>query len=474
MLFNTIEFAIFFVIVYSIYRTLNHKPQNRFLLFSSYFFYGCWDWRFLGLIFISTVVDYVCGLKIYKENNANTRKNYLILSICTNLGILGFFKYFNFFTDNLESLVNLFGINLDLITLNIILPVGISFYTFQTMTYTIDIYRRQIKPTYDFLDFALFVSYFPQLVAGPIERAKSLLPQIVNKRNVTSGQIREGFTLILWGLFKKVFIADNLAKIVDAVFLKTGLFSGGEALLGVYAFAFQIYGDFSGYSDIARGTSKLMGIDLMVNFKLPYFVTNPRDFWKNWHISLSTWLRDYLYIPLGGNRFGNFELFRNLFLTMLLGGLWHGADWIFLIWGLYQGSILILYRLVEPFVKRIKINNSIVRSFSTALNIVFMFNITCIGWLIFRSKSVDQILNLLNNIIFNFSFNSLLEKHYLMEIIFYTWLLLFTQIIQLRYNNPIVIHKLPPIIRYAMYILIFYMIALWGDFGSNPFIYFRF
>ena len=346
MLFNTVEFIAFFVVVLGLYWALNHRWQNRLLLVGSYFFYGCWDYRFLSLIVISTVIDYVSGIKIHGSDNRRTRKFFLVLSMCTNLGLLGVFKYFGFFAENFQALMGRIGLETSSSSLRIILPVGISFYTFQTMSYTIDIYRRKLEPTRHFFDFALFVSFFPQLVAGPIERAKRLLPQVLKERHFSKPQFLDGLHLIVWGLFMKMVVADNMARIVDYVFSKhAGSLTGLEIFLGIVAFAFQIYGDFSGYSDIARGTAKCMGFEIMVNFKRPYFSLNPSEFWTRWHVSLSSWLRDYLYISLGGNRGGTLRMYRNLALTMLLGGLWHGAGWTFIAWGAFHGLILILYRL---------------------------------------------------------------------------------------------------------------------------------
>ena len=338
MLFNSLQFIAFFIIVYSLYLLFNHRWQNYMLLAASYFFYGSWNWRFLSLILISTILDYFCGLAIDRQPGRKRKKLFLIISVTGNLTILGFFKYFNFFAHDFQLILARFGIPTHPLVLNIVLPVGISFYTFQTMSYTIDIYRGEMRPTRRFLDLALFVAFFPQLVAGPIERAKHLLPQIIKPRLITPRQFREGLWLIYWGFFLKVFVADNLAGIVDRVFAGAETISGIEVLLGLYAFAFQILGDFAGYSSIAIGLARLMGIDIMTNFLFPYFVTNPRDFWKNWHISLSTWLRDYLYIPLGGNRRGRLMTYRNILITMLLGGLWHGAAWTFVIWGGVSGG----------------------------------------------------------------------------------------------------------------------------------------
>ncbi|NEO92828.1 MAG: MBOAT family protein, partial [Moorea sp. SIO3G5] len=300
MLFNSFIFVLFFIIVYTLYLFLNrnYKAQNILLLIASYVFYGWWDWRFLSLLALSTVVDFTVGKQLQDIKEDRKRKLLLCISLVFNLSLLGFFKYFNFFAESFSSLLQIVGLQVDWVTLTILLPVGISFYTFQTMSYTIDIYRGKLKPISNFLDFALFVSFFPQLVAGPIERATTLIPQIILPRNLNIEQINAGILLIVWGYFKKVVIADNMATIANPIFNNYTQYQGLDVLIGILAFTVQIYGDFSGYSDIARGISKLMGFELMVNFKLPYFALNPSDFWLRWHISLSTWLRDYLYIPL--------------------------------------------------------------------------------------------------------------------------------------------------------------------------------
>ncbi len=387
MLFNTFEFLFFFVAVYAIYVNLGHRAQNLLLLGASYIFYGSWNPKFLLLIIVSTVVDYICGLAIARPCTVRVRKRFLYLSLSVNLGALALFKYFNFFIESLQDLAKLGGIELQTPHLAIILPVGISFYTFQTMSYTIDVYRRQLKPTRNILDFALYVAYFPQLVAGPIERGVKLLPQICRPRALTPELIRSGLWLILLGYFKKVVIADNMAMIVNPVFDDLGGSSGPEILIATYAFAFQIYGDFSGYSAIARGLSKLLGIELMVNFRRPYFATNPPDFWRRWHISLSTWLRDYLYIPLGGNRLGHRRTQINLALTMLLGGIWHGAAWHFVAWGVFHGSILMIHRTVSALVGGPGHPGRV----SRLLRMFFFFQLTCLGWILFRANSLSDV-----------------------------------------------------------------------------------
>jgi alginate O-acetyltransferase complex protein AlgI len=344
MLFNSFVFVLFLAIVLPVYYALSHRWQNRFLLVASYVFYGYWDWRFLGLLAISTVLDFALALLIAGTDSPRRKKRRVALSVVVNLGILGFFKYFDFFVDSAAVLLESAGLQANLPMLRVVLPVGISFYTFQSMAYTIDVYRGIQPPTRNLLDFALYVAYFPQLVAGPIERASRLLPQIQSPRRVGQAQWERGAQLILWGYVKKVAIADGLAPYADAVFRDPSSFSGLSLWLGVYCFAVQIYCDFSGYTDIARGVSQLLGIELMENFRQPYLSRNITEFWRRWHISLSTWLRDYLYVPLGGNRRGPAMQYRNLMITMLLGGLWHGAAWTFVVWGGLHGLFLATHK----------------------------------------------------------------------------------------------------------------------------------
>lgn len=478
MLFNSLQFAVFFVIVYSLYLILNHRWQNRILLLASYVFYGFWDWRFLSLIAISTVVDYFCGLKIYGSDDNKIRKQFLFLAVFANLSMLGFFKYFNFFVESTQFLLARFGIQVQPHFLNIILPVGISFYTFQTMSYTIDIYRKQMEPTRKFFDFALFVAFFPQLVAGPIERARNLLPQILKPRKLTLDNFYEGCYLIFFGLFQKVFVADNLAKIVDPIFSATPPYNGVNVMIALYAFSFQIFCDFAGYSNIARGLAKCMGFNIMVNFKLPYFSTNPREFWTRWHISLSSWLRDYLYISLGGNRKGKLITYRNLVITMLLGGLWHGATWTFVIWGAYQGLLLIVYRLLIPLVKDIFSPKSAL--FSNVwyfIRVAFFFQLMCLGWLIFRANSMRQVWVMLHAIMFNFK---LFEGSgtgvltYFWMLITFSWFLIVLQIVQFIKKDLMIVYKANTLVKAMFYVVCFYLTIIFGVSGGNDFIYFQF
>ena len=335
MIFNSLDFAIFLPIVFLLYWFVfkNLRAQNVLIVVASYVFYGWWDWRFLFLIAFSTLVDYLVGISLEREGSPQKRKGLLWISILVNLGFLGFFKYYNFFLDNFIASFSFFGMEIQANSLNIILPVGISFYTFQTLSYSIDVYRRKLPATKDFVAFSAFVSFFPQLVAGPIERASNLLPQFQKKRSFDYRLAVDGVRQILWGLFKKIVIADNCALYANEIFNNSAEYNGSTLFFGALFFAFQIYGDFSGYSDIAIGTSRLFGFNLMRNFAFPYFSRDIAEFWRRWHISLSTWFRDYLYIPLGGSKGSKSNQIRNVFIIFIVSGFWHGANWTFIVWG---------------------------------------------------------------------------------------------------------------------------------------------
>jgi D-alanyl-lipoteichoic acid acyltransferase DltB (MBOAT superfamily) len=404
MSFNSWTFVLFVLPVLGLYYILPFRWQNRMLLVASCIFYASWNWRFLFLLLLQTSIDFFVGQRVHDSESPVTRKRLLLLSIAANLGILGVFKYFNFFVDSASFLATALNVHVSLPTLQVILPVGISFYTFHAMSYTIDIYRKKLVPIQDFWDYMLFVLYFPQLVAGPIARASLLLPQVTHPRTITRNKVAEGLWLILWGYFKKMVVADNLAVVVDQVFGHAHAVHGASCLFALYCFAFQIYCDFSGYTDIARGFGKLMGFELTLNFNRPYLATNPSDFWQRWHISLSSWLRDYLYIPLGGSRNGKWMTYRNLMLTMLLGGLWHGAAWNFVIWGGYHGALLVGYKVWSE-----RVNLRLTGFASTAAvwaSRILMFNLTCLGWLFFRARSYGQIMQFLHKMVFDFRFDT--------------------------------------------------------------------
>ena len=395
MLFNSIDFAIFLPVVFFVYWFLvnkNIKLQNFFIVVASYVFYGWWDWRFLSLLFFSTLVDYSIGLLLVKQQSPVKKKRLLIISVAVNIGILVSFKYCNFFIDNFVTFFSFFGQNINARSLHIILPVGISFYTFQTLSYCIDIYRNKIEPTRDFIAFASFVSFFPQLVAGPIERAKNLLPQFYQKRTFDVSKATDGMRQILWGLFKKMVIADGCAEYVNLIFNNSAAYNGSALALGVLFFAFQIYGDFSGYSDIAIGTARLFGFDLMKNFNFPYFSRDIAEFWRKWHISLTSWFRDYIYFPLGGSKNGKWITIRNTFIIFLLCGFWHGANWTFVFWGIINALYFIPLLIFNRNRKNIETiaQGRIMPTWKEFAAMLGTFTITLFAWIFFRAENISQ------------------------------------------------------------------------------------
>ena len=462
MLFNSgvfLKFFASFLLLYWLVRS-NLRARNILIVLASYLFYGWWDYRFLGLILFSSVLDYAVGLRIARQTEARRRKLWLTLSIVANLGILGFFKYFDFFVTSMEALFQKLEIPFHTSTLHIVLPVGISFYTFQAMSYTIDVYRGTIPACRNLVNFLAFVSFFPQLVAGPIERARHLLPQFECTLAINRAMLEEGVWLIIWGMFKKVVIADNLDALVNMVY-DNNTYSGPAVALATIAFGFQIYCDFSGYSDIARGLARVLGFDIMVNFNLPYFASNIREFWQQWHISLSTWLRDYLYISLGGNRRGETRTHANLFITMLLGGLWHGAAWHFVLWGAWHGIGLIVHRVAT---RRLRIPTMI----GWLVTMLFVFY----GWTLFRAQSFDQVLNM-TRALSTWSSPTWIGS-YLTNLLAPTVPLLAIEVWQFRSRNLLVPLALS---RWALAILqgfLLLAIVLYWERTDVPFIYFQF
>jgi alginate O-acetyltransferase complex protein AlgI len=475
MLFNSLEFALFFPVVTGIYYLLRHRGQNLWLLVASLFFYASWDWRFLPILATTMVVDfYVAGyLEKLAKVEAPERKRKLVLAISmgANLAMLGFFKYFNFFIDSFHSGLLALHISAPISTLSILLPIGISFYTFQSMSYTIDVYRRELPACRHFLDFALFVSFYPHLVAGPIMRAVDLLPQILSPRHTSRKQVLEGIHLMIWGLWKKMFIADNLAPLVNGIFSETAP-TGFHTLIGVYAFAFQIYCDFSGYTDVARGVAKLMGFELVLNFNLPYFSTSPQEFWTRWHISLSSWLRNYLYFPLGGSRDGEAKTYRNLMITMLLGGLWHGAAWNFVLWGAYQGTLLVIHRALQPKLDKIfDFRTAWARAASLTFRILVMFQLTCFGWLLFRAPSFTQIVTMTASLSHPFQ---QVDKDLAWQVVGYAGPLVVIQCWQYFSKKLMFLANLRPLeLRIAAYSVLLYLM-LFRAAKPQAFIYFQF
>ena len=473
MLFNTFHFAYFFAILFPTYWALQKLPklQNLLLLSAGYYFYACWEPKFLLILILSTVVDFFCGLWVDRIEAPAKRKAFVLISMALNLGMLGYFKYVNFFAESLKIALGRAGYDVPLWHIEVVLPIGISFYTFQSMSYVIDVYRKDIKPTRNLLEFATFVSFFPHLVAGPIMRPTTLLPQIQSPRRFNLEQFYQGAYLIFWGLTKKVVVADNLSKIVDDLFGKWQTLDGGLAMLAIYAFAFQIYCDFSGYTDAARGIAKCLGIELALNFKLPYFAASPQEFWNRWHISLSKWLQDYLYIPLGGSRGAWFNTYKNLMLTMIIGGLWHGARWTFIIWGTYQGVILIGHRLAKPLLAKVQPTNPVDSACWRAVRIFATFQMVCLGWLIFRANSVEQLLGMLQAIIDR---PAIPMASYLIPVMVITFPLILVQFAQYMTDDLDIVARTPWYVRSVFYTLLFYAFVLGGEFGGSQFIYFQF
>ena len=472
MLFNSFQFILFFAVVFGLYAALPRRGQNALLLVASYAFYGAWDWRFLGLLAFSTVADYYFGRWIEASDDTRRRKQLVAASMVVNLTFLGFFKYFNFFLDSFADLCGWFGFTPDLPTLKIILPVGISFYTFQSMSYVIDVYRKRLTASRSLADFSLFVAFFPQLVAGPIERATNLLAQITSDRRISHFGLTHGGYLILWGFFQKIFVADNLAMISDHIFAAVANPVGNQVVLGGFTFFVQIYCDFAGYSNIARGLALCMGFRFMLNFNLPLLAASPSDFWGRWHLSFSTWLRDYLFTPLGGFRKGPLLAYRNLFITMALCGLWHGAAWHFVVWGLYSGLCLAIHRTLQAFKPMAKLGDWLASHLVTlALCILFRFTLDAFGAILFRSQSMGQVGDLLGAVAAGWG---PFDAHAWARFAFYCAPLFAMEIVQYRARDQYAVLKWPLLARVAVYLALFYGIVIFGMQHAQSFIYFQF
>jgi D-alanyl-lipoteichoic acid acyltransferase DltB (MBOAT superfamily) len=475
MIFNSLTFLTFIAIFLPGYFLLKGKARLLWSLAGSYLFYGWWDWRFLGLIFLSTLVDYWLGLQIDRQTDEKKRYRMMTFSCVLNLTFLGFFKYFDFFIESFRGLLVQLGLEPDIGTLDIILPVGISFYTFQSMSYTIDVYRRYLKPEPDFLKYATFVAFWPQLVAGPIVRASDFLPQFNKDHEFNWNRVISGTGRILWGFFKKCAVADSLAPFVDQCFAEPNAFASINLLIGVLFYSFQIYCDFSGYSDIAIGFARILGFDFIENFRTPYFSQSFSEFWTRWHISLSSWLRDYLYIPLGGNRSGKFNTYRNNMLTMLLGGLWHGANWTFVFWGFLHGLYLIGQRaLSKPFGAFMR-GLHFPKPLQIALNIAIVYALTCLAWVFFRATDFTKAVQIICGIASfeGFSPVNIMNKFTVLKGILLVGMLLAVEVsnLKLMYGNLIMRN---PVFRVVSYAVLLWLIAMFGSFGSNAFIYFQF
>lgn len=478
MLFNSLNFVIFLPIVFIFYWFVakgNLRLQNIFLLISSYFFYACWDWRFLFLLIFSTLLDYYTGIKMSDAKNEKIKKFWFWLSISVNLGFLGVFKYYNFFAESFASGLNNIGLNINPWTLKIILPVGISFYTFHGLSYVIDIYKDRIKAEKNFIDYSLFVSFFPLLVAGPIERATHLLPQIQNKRTFDYTKTVDGLRQILWGLFKKVVIADQCAGVANQIFSGSADYSGSDHVIGAVSFTFQIYCDFSGYSDIALGTARLFGIELLRNFAFPYFSRDIAEFWRRWHISLSTWFRDYLYIPLGGSKGSIWMKVRNTFAIFIVSGLWHGANWTFIVWGLLNA----LYIMPSIIFNTNRNNLEIVAkgrylpNLKDLFSIAITFGLTVFAWIFFRAENLNHAMQYISKMFSSSLFSVPTIKPKLLFLLISLFILTewFGREQQYAIANLGLKWKKP--FRYAMYYAIIIAIFWFGG-KEFQFIYFQF
>jgi len=497
MLFNSYQFFIFFPIVAFLYFSLNYKYRNLFLLAASYYFYMCWKPEYIILIIASTLIDYFVGLRLEKAKAPNLRRNLLILSLFTNLGLLFAFKYFNFFNDSARALFDYFNIFYNVPSFKVLLPVGISFYTFQTLSYTIDLFQNKRKAEKSLSTFALYVAFFPQLVAGPIERSTRLLPQFYKKHEFDYTRITDGLKLVSWGLFKKIVIADRLAILVNTVYNNTQDYTGIQFIVATIFFAFQIYCDFSGYSDIAIGTAKILGFDLMKNFDRPYFAKSIGEFWKRWHISLSSWFRDYLYIPLGGSKVKSVWNWRyNVLIVFLLSGLWHGAKWTFVVWGALHGFFLIFGALTQNIrnhiAERLKLNSF--PTFYKLIKVSITFSLVTFSWIFFRANNLKDAFYIITKMISG-SFETiqavLAKNYFLVENLVYGkgfgmskgdlmlsfFLIAFLILIFLIQRNGSIINNLktkPLIVRWLLYYAIIFVTLIWGIYGAEQFIYFQF
>jgi len=482
MLFNTIDFAIFLPIVFVLYWFVTNKHlyvQNALIVVASYVFYGWWDWRFLTLIFFSTLVDYTVGRGLNRFNKITIRRALLWISIGVNIGLLGVFKYFNFFIDNFSSVFSFFGTSINIGSLNIVLPVGISFYTFQTLSYTIDVYKRKLEPTSSFLAFSAYVSFFPQLVAGPIERATHLLPQFYQPRVFNYKSAVDGLRQILWGLFKKMVIADSCAEYANLIFNNSIDYNGSTLFLGALFFSFQIYGDFSGYSDIAIGVSRLLGFNLMRNFAYPYFSRDIAEFWRRWHISLSTWFRDYLYIPLGGSKGHKLNKIRNVFIIFIVSGFWHGANWTFIVWGLLNAIYFLPLLLSNKNRDNLDIvaKGKYLPSLKELILITSTFLLTLFAWIFFRANSISHALSYISEMFSSSLFEMPVYDGLRNSIVVITLVVIFVFIEWIGREKQYAIEgielKMSLVPRWSLYLAIVFMVFYFqGD--KQEFIYFQF
>lgn len=479
MLFNSLEFLIFFPLVIAAYYAIASKWRWILLLAASYYFYMCWKPEYIVLILASTVIDYFSAKGIARSADKLHKKLYLSLSMATNLGILFFFKYFSFLNENARAVFDSLNIFYGVPMYDILLPVGISFYTFQTMSYTIDVYRGTTKVEHHFGKFAVFVSFFPQLVAGPIERSSHLLPQVHEEHKFSYNNLVSGLRMMLWGFFKKTVVADRSATIVNEVFNNPGEYEGLQTILATFLFAFQIYCDFSGYSDIAIGSARVMGYDLMINFRRPYFAKNLKDFWSRWHISLSTWFRDYVYIPLGGNRVSEPRRYFNLFITFLVSGIWHGANWTFMVWGALHGIYQIIESLKKQYFKGLSFSKLGIAA--RPLQVLLTFTLVCIAWVFFRANNLGEAMSILTSFAHIsktqfglYIFGSNLAEDMIISLTFIFIMLIIELFMERKDVLNDWIPKQTTPTRWAFYVSLTLIILAFGKFDKTEFIYFAF
>ncbi len=476
MVFTSIPFLVFYVIVFALYWQLDTRGQNRLIFVAGLVFYGWWDWRFALLLLATTGIDYYVGLALERETRQAQRRAWLLLSLISNLGVLGFFKYFNFFADSFVRVSGAFGWHPSLFTLRVLLPMGISFYTFQALSYTIDVYRGELRTVHDPLRYFCFILFFPHLVAGPIVRAKDLLGQFARRRVFDPATAPDALRQVLWGLFIKIVVADNLAQVVSAAYDHAETTSGWQLLYATVCFSIQIYGDFAGYTHIAIGIARLLGIELMRNFAYPYFSRSIPEFWGRWHISLTRWFRQYVYVPLGGNRVPARRWALNVLVVFLVSGLWHGANWTFIVWGAIHGVVFLLYSFAWPesrrFIGEVPGGPTLVPSWRSALQIAVTFAITCLAWVFFRAASVAQAWSILQRIAMDVVTTrpAFVDKRAVVWIV----LLLGVEWIQREHANPLYLDHLPRPVRWTVYYATAAVMFLFAPIHYTPFIYFQF
>jgi alginate O-acetyltransferase complex protein AlgI len=475
MLFNSFAFFIFLPIFFAAWFLTRGRAQLAVGAIGSYVFYGFWDWRYTGLLFLSTFVDFHLARAIAQREDEGVRRRLLVAGLVVNLGVLAIFKYYDFFVGSAQAALEGAGMHVSLPLLHVMVPVGISFYTFHSLSYTIDVYRREMPPEPSFLRYTVFVALFPHLVAGPIVRAHDVLPQLRRSHVWSTERWNSGMCLVLWGFYKKIVVADTLAEVVDHRFAHPEIHGSLSLAIGVVAYAFQIYADFSGYSDIAIGVARILGIDFPINFLRPYFAEDFSDFWRRWHISLSTWLRDYLYIPLGGNRGGTFKMYRNLVLTMLLGGFWHGANWTFVVWGALHGFYLVLQRLLAGPWRRIATLLALPPAFERPLLMAVTFSGTCLAWVFFRAQNVGEAWSFLSRLFTSgdWSIASVPQKFVVGKALAVLASLLLCDAAVEWFGASLTMTKRPAL-RFAMFAVAIWSIAILGTFHGSHFIYFQF